>query len=250
MKIALTVDLERDVITDTFYGIKYGLPEILSIFDSEKVQATFFTTGEIVKKFPNLIKEISIKHEIGIHGSYDHKRLNKVNDEIILEIMNVKKYTEDLIGKKVYGFRAPYLDIDLKLLLKLKDLGFIYDSSIGTYRMNHYKMINYIDKDFEFIVMFPNVFFRFPMGDKIFPWLFRRSKDEIKIFYLHPWEAINVRGLAKQLRPDYNFFYYLARLDRWINTGKPFLNRLKKIIKNLKKEGYEIKPLKDYVKEK
>ena len=247
MKIAMTVDLERDVITETLFGIKIGLPKILDIFERTNISATFFSTGEIIEKFPKLIKKISKKHEIAMHGVKEHIRLNKINDKILNEITEIKKNIENLIGKPVYGFRAPYLDIDFNLLKNLKHLGFKYDSSLSLYRLNQNKMRKYIDNEFEFTVQFPNIFFRFPFGYRIFRLLYKLNKENVMIFYLHPWEAINIRTLLEKLNYNQSFYNSIFRMDRWVNTGAVFLKRLEKFILNLKNTGFQIGSIENFI---
>ncbi|MHA1268880.1 MAG: polysaccharide deacetylase family protein [Candidatus Helarchaeota archaeon] len=246
MKVAITIDLERDSGTNTLYGMKYGLPKILSILEKTNIRATFFSTGEIIEKFPKLIKDLSIDHEIGLHGTYAHERLNNINFKLINDIKIIKNKLENLIQKPVYGFRAPFLDIDVRLLTKLKDLGFKYDSSLGLYRIKHFTLSKYIDKKFEFRVLFPNIFFRFPFGYKIFQILYQINRENIVIFYLHPWEAINMQVLLSS-KKNQSLFEKYSRLDRWINTGTKFLTNLEIFIENLKKKGFKFGAIMDFL---
>ncbi|MHA1310921.1 MAG: polysaccharide deacetylase family protein [Candidatus Helarchaeota archaeon] len=248
MKIAITVDVEPDPIKDSFFGVKYGLPKILKIFDETKIHATFFITGEIAEKFPDLVRNLNKKHEIGMHGIYKHERLRKVDDRIINEIIEIKNNIESIIQTPIYGFRAPFLDIDARLLVKLKDLGFKYDSSLGLFRFNQIRMEKFLEKGFEFKVLFPNVFFRFPMGLKAFQIFYSLNRVKLAIFYLHPWEAINVRYLLKKYKMYQSTFDKIFRIDRWLNTGTEFLKRLKKFIIFFKNKDFEINTLKNYSK--
>lgn len=50
----------------------YATPEILEVLDKYKIKATFFLVGTNIKKYPNIVREISERgHIIGLH-SYDH----------------------------------------------------------------------------------------------------------------------------------------------------------------------------------
>lgn len=251
MNIGMTVDLESDSGMDTYYGLQLGLPKILKIFVKLGIKATFFVTGNIVDKFPSLIKELSASHEIGMHGTYDHIRLNKYsrenNTKIIEDILEIKEKIEKLTGKIVYGFRAPFLDINLRLIRDLKSWGFKYDSSLGSYRLKHLKMSKYIDENFEFKVLFPNVFFRFPFGYFLFNTIYQLRASDTMIFYLHPWEAINMRSFLNYLIPKQPFYKKIMRLDRWVNTGEQYIRRLNKFITKLKSKGFKIGPIKDFI---
>src|SRR5665647_1404443 len=71
--IFVTVDVEEDLGIDArdpigFEGITQGLPSFFDILDSLNINATFFTTGEVGLKFPEIIKELDRHHELACHG--------------------------------------------------------------------------------------------------------------------------------------------------------------------------------------
>src|SRR5665647_734907 len=71
--IFVTVDVEEDLGIGarsplTFEGIIQGLPSFFDILDSLNINATFFTTGEVGLKFPEIIKELDRHHELACHG--------------------------------------------------------------------------------------------------------------------------------------------------------------------------------------
>ena len=107
--------------------------KILELFEKNNVKATFFTLGYIAEKFPDLIKEIDNRgHEIASH-SYAHLDIRKVTKEKFED--DLKKsidVLENITGKKILGFRAPYFSIDKKSFWAIEILSkyFKYDSSI------------------------------------------------------------------------------------------------------------------------
>ncbi len=107
--------------------------KILELFEKNNVKATFFTLGYIAEKFPDLIREIDNRgHEIASH-SYAHLDIRKVTKEKFEE--DLKKsidILENITGKKILGFRAPYFSIDKKSFWAMEILSkyFKYDSSI------------------------------------------------------------------------------------------------------------------------
>jgi polysaccharide deacetylase family protein (PEP-CTERM system associated) len=107
--------------------------KILELFEKNNAKATFFTLGYIAEKFPDLIKEIDNRgHEIASHG-YAHLDIRKVTKEKFEE--DLKKsidILENITGKKILGFRAPYFSIDKKSFWAMEILSkyFKYDSSI------------------------------------------------------------------------------------------------------------------------
>ncbi len=118
--------------------------KILAILDKNQVKATFFILGWIAHKYPHLVKEISDHgHEIGCH-SYNHRLVYNLTPEEFLEDTRMAKDTlEQIIGKRVLGYRAPSYSITRKSLWALQilsDLGFTYDSSIFPIYHDRYGM--------------------------------------------------------------------------------------------------------------
>lgn len=128
--------------TSSFFKEVYGLDkprgdieeptmEILELLDEFSISATFFILGEVARFYPQLVKEISkCGHEIASHG-YRHCDLWAQSGESFRsELKDAKNLLEDLIGKKVAGYRAPNLIIEDWIVPVLTELGFEYDSSV------------------------------------------------------------------------------------------------------------------------
>lgn len=141
---ALTFDVEDgiNIAMRDYFSIDMGPTErvlknmsvILDILTRTETKATFFILGEVTEKFPGLIKTIdSLGHEIGIHG-YRHDQVFRLKpSELADGLKNAKDLTENIIGHKVYGFRAPAFSINRKTSWALDVIagcGFEYDSSI------------------------------------------------------------------------------------------------------------------------
>lgn len=140
MKNIMSVDLE-DYFCDLPFNTwsKYesrvlqSTNRILDLFEKYGIKSTFFTVGYIAEKFPELIRKIdSMGHEIASH-SYSHLDIRKTTkDEFEKDIKKSIDIIEKIIGKKIFGFRAPYFSIDKKSFWAMEILSkyFIYDSSI------------------------------------------------------------------------------------------------------------------------
>jgi glycosyltransferase involved in cell wall biosynthesis len=119
-----TQQKKKVMICFDFEG-KFGMPfqetydlvettrRLLKVLGTYNVKAVFFVVGKIIEENPDLIKEISKQgHEIGMHG-YAHEHLDNLNAQELLifseNLFRVEKLLEKLIGKRVRGFRAPYL---------------------------------------------------------------------------------------------------------------------------------------------
>ncbi|NLC69488.1 MAG: polysaccharide deacetylase family protein [Clostridiaceae bacterium] len=87
------------------------IPRILEILENENVKATFFIVGQWAEKNPQYVKMIADKgHDIANH-SYSHLRMGVLDtDRIEKEILLCSQKLEELTGKKVDLFRAPYGD--------------------------------------------------------------------------------------------------------------------------------------------
>ena len=118
---------------------------ILDLFTKHNVKATFFVVGYIAELFPDLIKEISEKgHEIASH-SYAHLDIRNITQEEFEKDLKKSLDTlENITGKKVLGFRAPYFSITKKSFWAIKILSkyLKYDSSFFPVRTPLYGVPN------------------------------------------------------------------------------------------------------------
>jgi len=89
--------------------------EILTVLEKENIKATFFCTGNNVKKQPELYKKIiSAGHSVGNH-SMTHLNGWKVNkNDYLLDIENSSKLIKSNL------FRPPYGKINIRSISKLK----------------------------------------------------------------------------------------------------------------------------------
>ncbi len=135
MELTFTLDLEEHRPDDS-YPKRYPeiTRDILDFLDQRNIKATVFVLGKLAEDEPELIKEISSKgHEIGFH-TYSHIHLTRESlENFKQQSRNSKAFIEDLIGQKIYGFRAPAFSLTNKSVWALdilKELGFTYSSSV------------------------------------------------------------------------------------------------------------------------
>ena len=110
------------------------------MYEKYNAKGTFFFTGYIAKKFPEVVKMIiSDGHEVGCHG------LNHFSDEAfdvlsyekqVEHLKKAKEILEDISGQEVISFRAPALRVNAKTPQALQEAGFLIDSSIASQRMD------------------------------------------------------------------------------------------------------------------
>ena len=114
--------------------LKINLEATLGLLEETNNLATFFTSGWIAKKYPELLRMITAAgHEVACQG-YHQQSINELPPDAFAEDIKSSKHTvEDAIGAAVNGFRIGRGWIgsgDLWALDSLHSQGFLYDSSL------------------------------------------------------------------------------------------------------------------------
>jgi len=120
--------------------LKEGMPRLLNIYSKYGIKTTFFFTGYIASKFPDVVKMvIKYGHEVASHG-YSHE----VNEAF--DVLSYKKQVEHLriskdilqniCGEEIISFRAPSLRINEHTAEALTETGYIIDSSVASQRFD------------------------------------------------------------------------------------------------------------------
>ena len=134
-RMVFTFDLEDHRPNDS-YSKRY--PEItdrlLGFLAERDIEATVFVLGRVAHESPDLIKQIAAAgHEIGFH-SYAHVHLNKQDPaQFQHETIDNKNYLEDLLSRRVLGYRAPAFSLTRESLWAIELIaacGFEYSSSV------------------------------------------------------------------------------------------------------------------------
>ena len=114
------------------YGARAGMPRILRLLDKHAIPATFFTPAMSMVLHPEALQQILDRpqHELAFH-SYVHESVNefKGNEERETYEKALAIFTE-LTGKRPVGFRSGAWDLTPQTLSIVKELGFLYDSSL------------------------------------------------------------------------------------------------------------------------
>lgn len=106
---------------------------ILDALEGSGSKATFFIVGWIAKKYPDIVKKISEKYEIGSHTGIHKPVWAQSKKDFKDDVCETVKLLEDISGKKVLSFRAPGFSIrqsELWAFDILADEGIVYDSSV------------------------------------------------------------------------------------------------------------------------
>ena len=232
--------------------VEVNTRRLLDLFDECKVKGTFFILGWVAERFPTLVQEIVARgHEPACH-SYWHRLIYTLSPkEFREETRCAKDVIEQIIGKRVDGYRAPSYSITATSLWALEILvetGFTYDSSIFPLRHDVYGIPDAPRSPFTVktasgpLDEYPITTFRvwgshnFPVGGggylRMLPfWYtrlgFARARQEglPLIAYIHPWEIDptqpRISGrLFSRLRHYTNLGKTFARLQRLLQLGE------------------------------
>ncbi len=228
-------------VADSYLGIQKGLPRLLKVLDELKLSATFFVTGNVAQKFPQIVRALASQHEIASHG-LSHSTLDGQAPTHTMELRRAKHLLEEVTGQAIEGFRAPRLRITPALFPALSATGYRYDSSQALWIPRHRQLQIEHTSIAEFPLQLPNVFLRFPGGLRLFQAICLQGKSPLTLFF-HPSEAIKMihplRAAGIQAEG------LLKRPDRWVNTGPQFLERLRKLLRFLCRRRVVFTPLRD-----
>lgn len=115
-----------------------GVNRILSVLreTDSHLHLTFFTTGQVARDQPDLIREMAgLGHEIACHGDQHENVFTLTRAGFLNNLRRAKEALEAACGRPVIGFRAPNFSIDTRspwAHAALIDAGFAYDSSLAT----------------------------------------------------------------------------------------------------------------------
>ncbi len=256
MKICLSIDMEQDCppFLSSYRGIEEGTPLFLKLLAEENISATFFTTGDVAERYPEIIRQIvAAGHELASHG-HSHRRFDQMNEkeaeaEILKSLEILRKFYP------VVSFRAPNLEFPEAYLPLLTKNGIYIDSSTAHYKWTHRKRLKYhqpqgptaiaVDGEaptalpMERATQAPLIRFPASMTSSVLrlPFLFRKfffwkMKKNPSILFVHPWEFVD-------------FTKSNLRLDCRFKTGRAALRCMKENIEYLKSKGFHFLRIKD-----
>lgn len=114
------------------FGARRGLRRVVSLLDRHGIPATFFVPSVSLRLNPDQVDLIqaSGRHEFGVHG-WVHElntRLDSATERELVE--RALSEMEELTGTRPVGYRAPSWNFSPHTLGIIRDLGFLYDSSL------------------------------------------------------------------------------------------------------------------------
>ncbi len=132
---------DEKIVCLTFDGGFYAnrVDSIIEILKRENIGATFFLTGEFIKRYPEKVNKIAENFEVGNHTfshphltSYEinktHKTLSNINQiKIIEELLLCEEIFEKLTNKKMERiWRAPYGEENHEIKEWAKRIGYTH----------------------------------------------------------------------------------------------------------------------------
>lgn len=241
-----------------------GLETYIGLLNEYNIKATMFTLRDVALKYKGVLSDcISSGHKLALHGNRHVPPIDMSASRFREETQKAKAELEDAFGVKICGFRAPFFSMDRERLDVLRELGFVYDSSLTEF--SHARHTTHINLD-DFSNPFGKVFVKdgfyvfgnssehvfggtFPISGggymRLSPWVFSGSllksylrKNGYYMFYLHPFElSDHKKPYIKNLKM-YDKFYIQSGIHG-------YKTRIRKIIENLKKEGYTFSTFED-----
>lgn len=88
-------------------------PQVLDIFRKRGGRATFFMIGQMMERYPDLVRAVvDAGHEIGNH-TWSHPKLTELGAAArVKELEDTDRLIRDMIGRAPTAFRPPYFDFD------------------------------------------------------------------------------------------------------------------------------------------
>lgn len=127
-----TGDVSIGPLSQGEYGSRVALPRVVRLMDEQRVPSTFFFPAWSLKLAPQqagVIQESGM-HEIAVHG-WIHElntSLDGATEERLLR--QAVDAIEEITGERPVGYRAPSWNHSPSTLQIVRDIGFLYESSL------------------------------------------------------------------------------------------------------------------------
>jgi peptidoglycan/xylan/chitin deacetylase (PgdA/CDA1 family) len=231
---AFTVDLEPDCppFLCGFRGVEQGLPGLLALLAELRITATFFTTGDVARKYPGaVISVVGAGHELGCHGmthtAFTSMAREQARGEIVESAAILRAFAP------VTSFRAPYLKLPDEYLDLVAAAGFSLDSSQAKYKRAYYasRRASVASTVKRIPASLTSSALRIP---KLLREVYLRSLNAPVVLFVHPWEFVDLR--KERIRYDCRF-----------RTGDVALECVADVLRGMQKRGAVFKTMRDLV---
>ena len=142
--VALSFDVDNETISLRYgeptvgalsqgeYGARVGLGRVVDLLDRYEIPASFFIPAVSLKLNPGMADVIKAagRHEFAIHG-WIHELNSSLGAAEERELLvRALEYVEEVTGSRPVGYRAPSWNLSPNTLEIIRELGFLYDSSL------------------------------------------------------------------------------------------------------------------------
>ena len=143
--VLLSFDVDNDTITiarsaqpsigamsQGEYGARVGLPRVVDLLDRREIPASFFIPAVSLVLRPDMVDIIAAsgRHEFAVHG-WIHELNSALDADTERElVVRATDYLERVTGRRPVGYRAPSWNFSPATLDIIRELGFLYDSSL------------------------------------------------------------------------------------------------------------------------
>ncbi len=114
------------------YGARVALQRVVELIDRHEIPASFFIPSESLRLNPHMADVIkaSGRHEFAVHG-WIHERNSDLPADVERELVQrALDYLTQATGERPVGYRAPSWNFSPNTIDIIRDLGFLYDSSL------------------------------------------------------------------------------------------------------------------------
>ncbi|HWH50090.1 MAG TPA: polysaccharide deacetylase family protein [Gemmatimonadaceae bacterium] len=226
--VAFTVDVEPDCppFLRGFRGIEQGMPRLLDLLASRGIAGTFFTTGDVASRYPEIVARlVNDGHELACHGmthtAFPDLGEDAARDEIDRSAAILRHFAP------VTSFRAPYLRFPSSYLPMLERAGFTLDSSQAIYKLAYHRERRAAASTplARVPASVTSSVLRLPTAVRA---AYLAALSNPVVLFVHPWEFVDLR--REKLRLDCRFKTgdtalrcVAAVLDRYTARGARFV---------------------------
>ncbi len=142
--VALSFDVDNETVNLRFgqptvgelsqgqYGARVGLPRIVQLLDRERIPASFFipAVSLMIDRRQVALIQKSGRHEFAVHG-WIHEMNTALPGDVERRLVQQAIDTlTALTGTRPVGYRAPSWNFSPNTMSIVRDLGFVYESSL------------------------------------------------------------------------------------------------------------------------
>jgi peptidoglycan/xylan/chitin deacetylase (PgdA/CDA1 family) len=115
------------IITDREFGERVGIYRMLEVFESEKIQTSFFPTGITVQNYPEIFKEIAEQgHEVGTETWIHDYSYMKKPDQEKKDLKKTVEAVRQVVGRAPAGYLSTGVAPSASTPEIILELGYTY----------------------------------------------------------------------------------------------------------------------------